>query len=285
MSSPVITIDQSGKTILAFLKKHYPFSLLSRLFRQGKIKLNGKKAKKDDWLTAGDTITLPEQISKVPTIGRAPIKILFDHQDFAVVDKPAGVPVHSGKSVTDEHSLIGRLMREWAAKRIHPFLVHRLDTMTSGCLIVAKNQKTVKIFEQMFRQGAVEKDYMALIKGIPEKMHGTIKEPIVDDHGKPHDAQTDYQVIDVYPDQDVSLIRAYPRTGRKHQIRRHFAEIEHPLVMDHQYGDFAFNREYQKKQGMKRFFLHAEKLTFHWKGRSIKVLSRLRWGEEMHRAA
>lgn len=273
MPSFTIEAEQAGKTTLSFLKKHYPFSLLSRLFRQGKILLNGKKAKKEDRVSVGDTITLPDRITELRTVAYAPINILFDHEDFAVVNKPSGVSVHSGRSVAEEQSLIGQLTREWATKRIRPFLVHRLDTMTSGCLIVAKNPKVVKTFEQMFRQGKISKEYVALIKGIPEKMQGTIEEPIIDDHGKAQKAKTDYEVIDVYPDRDVSLVRAFPHTGRKHQIRRHFANIGHPLVMDHQYGDFAFNREYQKKYGMKRFYLHAEKVSFQWKGRKINARS------------
>lgn len=274
MPSFTIEADQAQKTTLSFLKKHYPFSLLSRLFRQGKIRLNGKKAKKEDRLSPGDVVTMPETIQTSVARDR-PLEIVFENPDFAVINKPAGIAVHSGKSVTEEASLIGQLSKAWQEKGITPNLLHRLDTMTSGCLIVAKGKTQVQEFERLFRNGQVEKQYLTIVKGIPEKMKGIMNTAIEakDAKGVPRSQQalTSYEVTEVFPAADVSLVRAFPKTGRKHQVRIHLASIGHPLVMDHWYGDFEFNRKFQKKYRLKRFLLHAEKISFAIQGKNFSL--------------
>ena len=192
----------------------------------------------------------------------ADVKVLFQNQDIAVVDKPAGVAVHEGESVSRSQSLISTLEAHFRSRKENVFLVHRLDRETSGCLLIVKRRDLVEPWEEFFREGRVEKEYLALIKGRPFRREGVIERSLPGRGGHLVPAVTRYRVEFSSPHEAVSCVRVRPETGRKHQIRLHFSGLGFPLVMDPLYGDFAFNKHFRRRFSLKRMFLHALSITF-----------------------
>jgi len=156
-------------------------------------------------------------------------------------------------------SVLGVLEANYRGTDIRPQLVHRLDKDTSGLLLVAKNSATAKELETRFQHGDVEKEYLCLVKGRLRLHEGHIDFPLPGRQGNPVHALTRYHVSRQFS--DATLVRVKIETGRLHQIRLHFAKLGYPVIMDEQHGDFAYNRRFRKQFGLKRQFLHAEKLA------------------------
>ncbi len=260
-----IVVDRAGagRKLENHLKKEFPIGYVRKLFRKNGIRLNGQRAKPEDFLRAGDKLQLyiPFENERARSPTSAPvvkIEIVFADDNLLVIDKPAGLAVHEGKTVSKRDSVLGILEQQWRASGIKPRLVHRLDRDTSGLLLVAKNQPTAEELEQAFETGAVDKEYLALVIGRLAENQGTIDTPLPGREGKPVRALTRYQVVKRFA--EVTLVRVAIETGRLHQIRLHFAELGHPVVMDDQHGDFGFNKKFRKEYRLKRQFLHAEKL-------------------------
>ena len=112
---------------------------------------------------------------------------------------------------------------------------------------------------QAFETGAVDKEYLALVVGRLAHNQGVIDTPLPGRDGNPVRALTRYWVVKRHS--EVTLVRVAIETGRLHQIRLHFAQLGHPVVMDDQHGDFGFNKRFRKEYGLKRQFLHAQKLS------------------------
>jgi 23S rRNA pseudouridine955/2504/2580 synthase len=111
----------------------------------------------------------------------------------------------------------------------------------------------------------VEKEYLALVAGRLHPNHGTIEFPLPGRNGRPVSAVTRYRVEEEFS--DTTLVRVWIETGRMHQIRLHFAQLGHPIVMDDEHGDFAFNKKFRKAYGLKRQFLHAAMIVFEYRGK------------------
>lgn len=260
-----IVVDGAGaeRKLENHLKKQFPIGYVRKLFRKNGIRLNGQRAKPEDSLRLGDKIQLyipfeKDQARKPTAAPAVQLATIFEDDNLLVIDKPAGLAVHEGKTVSKRDSVLGILERQWRANGIKPQLVHRLDQDTSGLLLVAKNQKTAEELEQAFETGSVDKEYLALVVGRLANNQGTIDTPLPGRDGKPVRALTRYRVVKRFA--EVTLVRVTIETGRLHQIRLHFAELGHPVVMDDQHGDFGFNKQFRKQYGLKRQFLHAEKL-------------------------
>ncbi|MEE9160370.1 MAG: RluA family pseudouridine synthase, partial [Gammaproteobacteria bacterium] len=183
------------------------------------------------------------------------------------INKPSNVAVHSGSGV--EYGVI-EILRAQRPEAHFLELVHRLDRATSGCLLIAKDHKTLRGMHDLLKSGAVKKNYLALMKGQLMDTLRTVDMPLsksdtipgdrkitVDKTGK--QALTHFHLLERFS--VASLSRVELMTGRTHQIRVHAAYIEHPLAGDDKYGDWEFNRA-MKKSGLKRLFLHAETLSF-----------------------
>ncbi len=168
------------------------------------------------------------------------LDIVFENSNLLAIDKPAGLAVHEGKTVSKRDSVLGILERQYRESQTKPQLVHRLDQDTSGLLLVAKNPKTAEELAQAFETGGVDKEYLALVVGRLALNQGIIDSPLPGRDGNPVRALTRYWVVKRYP--EVTLVRVAIETGRLHQIRLHFAQLGHPVVMDDQHGDFAFNK-------------------------------------------
>jgi tRNA pseudouridine32 synthase/23S rRNA pseudouridine746 synthase len=167
--------------------------------------------------------------------------ILFRDARFVVLDKPAGLPVHAGPrggaSVEDLFPALSR-------RRDGPWLAHRLDADTAGCLVIALRRAALLAAQSEFAAGRAHKTYWAAVRGVPTATHGTIDAPllrhsspagwrmVVDQAGQP--TVTAWRLRGT--DRDVAWLELHPRTGRTHQIRVHCAELGTPVLGDPVYG-------------------------------------------------
>ena len=278
MREIVLGSNDSGKKLENYLKKSFPIGYVRKLFRKNGIRLNGQRAKPEDMLRAGDKIQLYIPFEKdaarsQPIAPSQKFAIVFEDPNLLVINKPAGMAVHEGKTVSKRESVLGILEQQYGNSRTKPHLVHRLDQDTSGLLLVAKNPRTADELEQAFETGAVDKEYHALVIGRLANNQGTIDAPLPGREGNLVRALTRYWVITRYS--EVTLVRVAIETGRLHQIRLHFAELGHPVVMDDQHGDFAFNKKFRKERGLKRQFLHAQKLRLTLAGKVYQWQAKL----------
>ena len=197
------------------------------------------------------------------------LDIIFENDRYLVLNKPAGIPIHPGKGV-HVVTLIEGLMYYGNKKGFTPHLVHRLDKQTSGVLIVAKDVESARMLSRLFKDRKVKKIYICLVKGMMKEKEGIVNEPIEN-----QEALTEYVVLKNY--NEVSLLRVIPYTGRKHQIRKHMFFINHPVVGDNLYGDKEFNKQFKRKYGLKRFFLHCEEISFFdpWEMKKVRFKSPL----------
>jgi len=201
------------------------------------------------------------------SLGGVEPSILFEDEDLAVVNKPAGLIVHSDGR-TDEPSLADWIIGAWPQTKgvgeawvspqgetvDRPGIVHRLDRTTSGVLVIAKNQETYAFLKEQFQNRSTEKEYCAFVYGHPKKDEGTIEAEIMrirskpprwgvklKDEGKKHrEAVTSWRVekrgAEKESGEKVSLLSAFPKTGRTHQIRVHFKHLGNPIICDHLYA-------------------------------------------------
>ena len=195
------------------------------------------------------------------------------HQDgfLLAVGKPTGLAVHRGAAQDRVFAL--QLVRDRAGRRVHA--VHRLDRATSGVLLFAFDPVTARRMQERFEAGAVEKRYLALVRGIPPET-GVIDHPIPRDVDGPRvPAVTEFRRLAVF--ERYALVEARPRTGRRHQIRRHFKHISHPLIGDVRYGKGEHNRLFRERFGLHRLALHALELAFAHPetGESLRIVAPL----------
>ena len=276
--------ERDGQRIdnaLVTMLKGVPKSMIYRLLRTGQVRVNGKRAKPDTRLTAGDMLRIPPvRVAERPE-GNAPATglvasvadaIIFEDKHFLVIDKPSGVASHGGSGVS--HGAI-ELLRA-ARPQDHLELVHRLDRDTSGVLVFAKTRAALIGLQAEIRGGTVTKQYLCLMVGHPSKAKFDVNAPLmksilqggermvrVADNGKP--SLTFFREMEQYP--GARLMQATLGTGRTHQIRVHAQHIGHPLAGDPKYGDKDMNRRF-KEMGLNRLFLHASHMSFEVDGRA-----------------
>lgn len=184
------------------------------------------------------------------------IPLLFCDDLLVVVAKPSGLAVHRGMS--RERTVALQLVRNLLGRHVYP--VHRLDRATSGALLLALDPATARRLQEQWEAGTVEKRYLALVRGIPPEA-GVIDSPVPrSPHGPRVPAVTEYRRLAVF--ERYALMEARPRTGRLHQIRRHFKHISHPLIGDVRYGKGEHNRLFRERFGLHRLALHASSLEF-----------------------
>ena len=263
-----------------FLRKKLPdvpLSVIYKFLRKGKVYVNGRRARDPSFeLEVGDVVEIRyvnlERFKRIEKDSLEPqpmeFDIIFEDDRYLVLNKPPSIALHPGKGI-HVATLIEGLMYYGREKGFTPHLVHRLDKQTSGVLIVAKDVESARILGELFRDRKVRKIYICLVKGIVEKSR-IVSEPI-----ESQDASTEYIVLKNYD--DVSLLKVIPYTGRKHQIRRHMSSINHPIAGDGLYGDKEFNRQFKRKYGLKRFFLHCKEVSFFdpWKMEKVRFESPL----------
>lgn len=182
--------------------------------------------------------------------------LLFRDSLLVGVNKPSGLAVHRGAARDRVFAL--QLVRDAVGRRVYP--VHRLDRATSGALLFALDPATARRMQEKFEAGEVEKRYLALVRGIPPEA-GLIDHPVPKDEDGPRvPAVTEFRRLAVF--ERYALMEARPRTGRFHQIRRHFKHLSHPLIGDVRYGKGEHNRLFRERFGLHRLALHAVELAF-----------------------
>lgn len=282
--------DYAGQRIDNFLSarlKGVPKSRIYRLLRKGEIRVNKGRARPDRRLEAGDVIRVPpirvseEEVRRPPAslLKRLNDAIVYEDEQIMVIDKPAGIAVHSGTGV--EFGVIEGLQ---AARPDVPglSLVHRLDRETSGCLLLCKERRLLPELNRVLASGAFDKRYLALVCGDWKGGRRKVRAPLALRRGGDQERRNEVDLEAGKASETVfsprerlkgfTLVEASLHSGRMHQIRAHAAHIGHPLAGDDKYGDRGRNRAL-KRCGLKRLFLHACRLSFVMPdtGRRIRV--------------
>jgi len=180
------------------------------------------------------------------------IPVLYSDDDILIIDKPAGLAVQPGEGV--RICVIDAVERDFGFR---PYLVHRLDKETAGCLVVARSQRAAADLSAMLGGHGAVKTYRAVVAGAPGPAAGVYSDDVVV-RGKPTSARTRYRTIE--SDGRLSLVEVELGTGRMHQIRQHFANAGHPIVGDDRHGDFKLNKTLAGEFGAKRLMLYAARL-------------------------
>ncbi len=258
---------------------------IQRLISDGHVKVNNKAVKSNQKVKTGDEISYHVPKAKLSPLKpeKIPLNVIFEDKNILVINKPAGIVVHPDETGHSTGTLVQAILAHCkdlsgigGTKR--PGIVHRLDKDTSGVLLIAKNDKTHQKYSQLFQDRKVKKTYLALVKGNPKTQKGRIeagiarhsvdrKKMAVSNQGRT--AITNFEVLEVHP--GFSLLKVNIETGRTHQIRVHLASIGHPVIGDSVYGDKALNKKFQEKHGLKRQFLHAQKLEIDGKTFEAKL--------------
>jgi 23S rRNA pseudouridine955/2504/2580 synthase len=272
-----IDAEHAGQRIDNFLRRELPGlpkGRLYRILRRGEVRVNGGRVRAEYKLREGDEVRIPPARVRAP--GEPPSdrnaasiadRIIYEDKRLLVVDKPSGVAVHGGSGVS--HGVI-ELLRHARPELRDLSLVHRLDRETSGCLVLAKRRSALRELHEKFREGIVEKHYLALVVGdwqlgeqlidkplLVENRRGGERHVIVSKAGKP--AQTRVSLSRTFG--KYSLLNCLPKTGRTHQLRVHLMAMEFPILGDDRYGDDEQNR-LARSEGLKRLFLHAQSIAF-----------------------
>lgn len=274
----VVADDRAGQRLDNFLTgclKGVPRTLIYRICRTGEVRVNGGRAKPDRRLAAGDKVRIPPlrlaerdapATPPAAQLSRIESAIIHEDREFLVIDKPSGIASHGGSGVS-----FGAIELLRAARpRDNLELAHRLDRDTSGVLVLTRKRSALIALQAEIREGRVNKSYLALVEGSLPQSRMTIDAPLrkfvlqggermvrVDPQGKP--SRSRFRELERYT--EASLVEVALDTGRTHQIRVHAQHIGHPLAGDEKYGARDFNRSMRDK-GLKRLFLHAERLEF-----------------------
>lgn len=274
-----ISSDQESQRIDNFLinqLKGMPKSHIYRLLRKGEVRVNKKRISPFYKLQAGDEVRLPpvflaEKAKLVPpsqqTMTRLSDRVLYEDDDLIIINKPSGMSVHAGSTVR-----VGVIeaMRHLYPKLPNLELVHRLDSETSGCLMLAKRKRVLRELHELLREGKVTKIYWALTKGKWKRSEVHVNLPLHKDYreGGKHvvrvnaegkHALTVFNTLKQFTEASLMEVKLF--TGRTHQIRVHAQHQGHSIAGDDRYGDADFNK-YAKSKGVKRLFLHARSLDF-----------------------
>lgn len=196
------------------------------------------------------------------------LRVLLEHPDFIIIDKPPGVAMHD-----PEHGIISLCKSQLGVSGLH--VVHRLDTPTSGCLILATHSDAAASLCQLFISHSVNKYYLALVDAKPRKKQGTISGDMTNRRSGNHvllrtnenPAITQFKTYSVEPNVRVALVK--PITGKTHQIRVAMKSISAPIIGDQRYGGSQADRLY----------LHAWHLHFYYRAERIFCTSKPREGE------
>jgi 23S rRNA pseudouridine955/2504/2580 synthase len=201
-----------------------------KLIRNGAVKLNDAIATPDTFLAACDAVTLKESSTLTSLLSecRPPLDILYEDEQIAVINKPAGLAMHRTAELEDNLVDQGMEYMTWRNTPCKLYPVNRLDRGTSGVVILAKSSSSAGIYGRHVKETGLDKLYLALVEGRPGDS-GVISEPLDE-----KESETRYSVLT--PGEDCTLLAVVPISGRMHQIRRHLEMINHPVRGDRRYG-------------------------------------------------
>lgn len=285
--SIIVTAENAAVRLDQFLANHntaHTRSFFRNLINTHCVTVNDKPCIKAGYaIKSGDKISvkipLPVQEKAREGASDLPVELVYEHPDFLIINKPAGLVVHA-----PDHGSTDLTLVDWLTAKFQEIadvgsseragIVHRLDMNTSGLMVIPRTNQALAMFGDLFKDRLIKKTYYALVQGHPPK-EGVINVAIVRHpvhrnkmtHVPPADAQqqkyarsrtatTHYKVLEYF--EDAALVEAKPLTGRTHQIRVHFASIGCPLLADEVYG--------KKSSLMQRHALHAYGLAFDYQG-------------------
>ncbi len=257
--------------------KGVPKSRIYKMVRGGEVRINGGRVDVSYRLQLGDEVRIPPVRTAAPVITPATHlpqggirllpRVLYRDEALIVLNKPAGMAVHGGSGIS--RGVIEQMRLELPECR-YMELVHRLDRETSGVLLIALKRRALVGLHTAMRDGKIEKRYLTLVAGrwpnpvqhVKLPLHKRVtddgeKRVTVRDDGQA--AHTIFRRLESFA--DFTLLEAELKTGRTHQIRVHTSHLGFPIAGDDKYGDFELNKALAK-QGLKRMFLHAAKLSF-----------------------
>ena len=296
---------------LAEIAKEFSRSSLQRFIEQGRVLVNKKvERSKSAIVSPGDSVNIKYEKSSLQAREDIVLKVLYEDNDVLIIDKPPGLVVHPTPNQDKPSVAAGLIARlEHVAKvgsdKFRPGIVHRLDSDTSGLLVIAKINPAFEYLKNLFKNRKIEKEYLALVHGKIERQHGFFRDPIGRrpktgkfQTGMGRDALTEYWVKGYYINPPFSktgnihssmiqagdemglnppfakggvdtytLVRIQLHTGRTHQIRVHFSSAGFPVVGDKLYGG------QHKKTDSKIFprqFLHARYLKLKLPNGNVK---------------
>lgn len=236
---------------------------VKKAIKRGEILHNSIIGTTGVWVNNQDRIELVDKDSKLPKAFPLEIEIVHEEETFAIVYKPSGLVVNGNQFRTLENALVDQLKKSSsldALKWGRP--VHRLDSATSGLVIIAKTFEAHRIFGEMFTDREITKSYFAIVQGIPTTR-------IITSAIDTKDAETLLTLITSVPsirNGHLSLVQLKPKTGRTHQLRIHCAGIGHPIVGDQLYGKEG---DVMKHKGL---FLAATSLEFDHPHTGIRMM-------------
>lgn len=256
---------------LSDLFEEIPREKVKDFIKDEKIKVNNKKIKPSYKLILEDEIEISDKLFEKAKIEaeKMNLKIIYENEDFAIIDKDKNVIVHPAGSIVSG-TLVNGLLDYFGYDNLshiggddRPGIVHRLDKDTTGLMVIAKNNSSYKYLKNLFETRKIDKEYLAICNGIFQKKSGTIqtfmdrdpnnrRKMAVTNSGR--DSISKYEVIS--ENNGYSLVKIKILTGRTHQIRVHMTYINHPLLGDPVYGNVKhkFNLDHQ--------LLHCHKLGF-----------------------
>ena len=247
-----------------------PHSLLEKILRQNKVKVNKKKTKSSYRLQKGDLIEVYDISKLKPVDKKVKIKylpkkkeigiyddyVIEDNENFIVINKPTGIPVQSGTK--SFKNIIDILKNSKYFENSKPFIVHRLDKETSGVLIIAKNRKYAQLFTSLFRIRKIHKTYLAIVYGKVDKSLKVMKDDLIYYENNEKFIQKAISNLKIIKsNENYSYLELNPITGRKHQLRKQLLKIGNPIIGDDKY--FINDR---KRVKIKNLMLHAYKIKF-----------------------
>ena len=284
MKTFTIDYQTSDQRVDKFVRKvlnKAPESFIYKLFRIKDIKVAGKPVKRDYVLQVGDEVKIYvtdaqyEQFNALNEVEAMmfPYPIVYEDEQILIVNKPSGILVHGGNA--GEVDTLTRAVLSYLkfsgswneTAGVTPAPAHRLDKETSGLIVYGKTIGALQALTKMFASpGAVKKTYIALVseQTLP---NGKIEAPLLKNNatGQVEVVSTGKKALTTYQTRELfnecSLVEVYLHTGRTHQIRAHFASINHPLIGDRRYGNVDINEKFQKDYGIVNQLLSASEIT------------------------
>ena len=289
MKELTIRENDAGQRLDRFVGKAVPLlpdSLLQKYIRLKRIKVNGKGAKRDVRLSAGDTVQLyindeffepPREDNAFLKVGTPKLDIVYEDENILLADKKPGVLCHSAGK-WDYNTLIANIQAhayqagEWKPREENAFapaLCNRIDRNTGGIVIAAKNAEALRILNEKIRGREIDKRYLCVVRGRPKPAEGRLEgylfkdakrnQVYVKDRPEPgaKTAVTEYRLLKSA--NGLSLVECTLLTGRTHQIRAQMAHAGWPLLGDGKYGSERENRRYDETEGQA---LYSYRLRF-----------------------
>ena len=247
-----------------------PQSFIEKNIRKGNIKINNKKnkssykLKKNDWITVYNinftSNRNKQRIEKYKAtrkeLSTSSNMFVEDNENFAVINKPAGIAVQSGTK--SRRNILDILRSSSEFKNVFPYAVHRIDKETTGVLLVAKNRKYAQLLTSLFRIRKIHKTYLGIVLGEVQKKKGSFVDVLLYYEGRKtikNKAITHYTVMDY--NNNYSLLKLNPETGRKHQLRKQLLIHHHPIL-----GDTKYRISVNSPSKKNTLMLHAYKINF-----------------------